>query len=177
MIIYFKRHLKVDFNWNKYCTSKEFNIACQKYDTEPIIDNDIEHYEFVIEKVYISSLTRTEQTLKVLKINKPFEKLSELNEVPIKAFTKTTIKIPTSIWMAIGRIQWLINSNKQPETRAETNARIELFIEKIEKENKNTLIIGHGFYFSQLRRKLIEKGFKTERKRILNNGQVVEFYK
>ena len=178
MNIYFKRHDKVNFKWNKKYTSTQFNNACKQYDEAPIIETLSETTRYTVDKVYISNLSRTEQTFAKLKMDVLFEKLTELDEVPIKAFKETKRKFPTVIWMLMGRIQWKLNIGTQPETQHQTTLRVDKFLQDFLIENQNILIIGHGFYFTVLRKRLLKQGFKTDKNKIrLKNGETIKFSK
>ncbi len=177
--IHFKRHVKVDFKWNSLYNAKGFNSACIKYDTTHIIPQSIPKNKHKFNNIYISTLLRTEQTANIFGINTlNVQKTKILNEVPIKAFVKTSLKLPTSIWLFMGRVQWFFNKNTQPETRIETVHRIEKLMDTIENESGNILIIGHGFYFLQFKKVLKQKGFVlSKQKTRLKNGETIVFIK
>ncbi len=177
MNIYLMRHFKVDFEWEKKYSSKEFKIACEKYDNCDIVIQNIEFDSKDIQQIYISDLIRSDLTYKALKIDIKADKTELINEVPIAPFINTKFKLPTFIWMVFGRIQWLLNIKKQPEIRYDTLKKIEILISRLEKENNDTLIIGHGFYFSELKRVLKKRKYSGKGKSHYKNGEIVKFNK
>ena len=177
MNIYLMRHFKVDFGWKKKYSSKEFEIACKEYDNSDIINQNIRFDSKGIQQVYISDLIRSDLTYKALKIDIKSDKTELINEVPIVPFINTKFKLPTFIWMTFGRIQWLLNIKKQPEIRYDTLKKIETLISRLEKEKNDTLIIGHGFYFSQLKKVLKKKRYSGKGKSHYKNGEIVKFNK
>ena len=176
MNIYLMRHFEVDFNWDKKYTSEEFKLACKKYDQSGIIHQNIEFDTSNIQ-IYTSELIRSHLTYKSLKTNRSTYKTSLINEVPITPFINTKYKIPTSLWMVIGRLQWYLNIKTQPEVKNDTLYKITLLINQLEKANKNTLIIGHGFYFSQLKKILKRKNYSGNSKNYYKNGEIIKFSK
>ena len=177
MNIYLMRHFKVNFNWKKKYSSKEFKIACEEYDNSNIVIQNTEFDSKDIQQIYISNLIRSNLTYKALKIEIKANKKELINEVPIAPFVNTNLKLPIFIWMTFGRIQWLLNIKQQPETKRDTLKKIKSLINLLEEEKKDTLIIGHGFYFSQLKRELKKNKYSGKRKLYFKNGEIVKFIK
>ncbi len=48
-------------------------------------------------------------------------------------------------------------------------------MEKVEAGNVDTLLVGHGFYFSQLENELEKRGYKGKRVRFFKNGEVASY--
>ncbi len=176
MKIYLMRHFKVNFSWKKMYNSADFDIAYNAYDNSLIIPKNI-GLNISFKNLYISHLSRTNETFKSLRLTSTPVKTDLLNEVPLKSFTKLPFKIPTTLWFVIGRIQWYFNISRQIEGKRKTNLRIKEFLALIEKEKQDCLIIGHGFYFAQMRIILKKNGYLGHNIRHYKNGQVVEFIK
>ena len=119
MKVYLMRHFKVDFNWKKKYNSEEFDLACKMYDSNPIVSSR-ETLDFEVDKVYISGLSRTSETANALGLTKKINMTDLLNEVPMKSFIDTPLRLPTSIWLVFGRLQWFLNKKRQPEIKAQT---------------------------------------------------------
>ncbi|MGS0526999.1 hypothetical protein ACU8V7_19510 [Zobellia nedashkovskayae] len=170
------RHFKVDFEWEKKYTSTEFKLACEKYDSSKIIRQNVEFNHKDIQ-VYISELIRSEATYIALGFYKNAYKTGLINEVPIAPFSKTNLKLPTALWKVMGRLQWFLNIKRQPEIRHQTLNRIQVLMNRSKMKKKDILIIGHGFYFSQLKRILKKRGYSGNGKSYYKNGEIVKFYK
>lgn len=178
MKIHLLRHLKVDFNWGNYYDSVGFDEARRTYNQNPIIISlpvDISNLDF--ETVYMSELTRTQETFDSLKLDTIPIKTALLNEVRVRSYKDTKKQLPTALWKIRGILQWYTGNKRQIETRKDTIIRIKAFVELIEKDNKNKLIIGHGFFFSQLVSYLRKNGYKGRNKRIFKNGDVLTLEK
>ena len=174
MNIYLMRHFKVDFEWEKKYTSNGFKIACEKYDNSNIISQNID-FNFADIQIYVSELIRSNETYKALGINIKANKISLIDEVPVVPFIKTKYKLPTPLWMIIGRIQWFLNIKKQPEIRHDTLKKIETLMYKLKKEGNDVFIIGHGFYFTLLKRVLKKNGYFGDGKSHYKNGEIIKF--
>lgn len=176
MNIYLMRHFKVDFEWKKKYTSRGFKIAAEAYNSSNIIIQDVAFHHRDVQ-VYISELMRSHLTYKALGMDIEAQKTDLINEVPIAPFIDTDFKIPTPVWRVMGRVQWFLNIKRQPEIRRETLNRIETLINRLEKEKSDVLIIGHGFYFSQLKNVLKNRGYAGRGKSYYKNGEMVKFTK
>lgn len=176
MNIYLMRHFKVAFTWNKTYTSKDFKVACQQYDNATIINQNtsLNDTNYI---VYTSNLIRSHLTYVALNINNKMEKNEHIHEVPIAPFIDTSFKLPTFLWMLMGRLQWYINSKRQPETKKETYFRIEKLITQLKNSKDDILIIGHGFYFSQLKKVLKQNNYLGNSKSYYKNGEIITFHK
>jgi len=175
--IYLMRHFEVDFKWKKKYSSEEFKTACEDYDTSGIINQNVKFDKNSIQQIFISDLKRSYLTYKGLEIDVHATKTDLINEVPMAPFINTKLKLPMSVWMTFGRIQWFFNNKRQPETKKDTYQKIENLLSQLEENKDNVLIVGHGFYFSQLKRVLKKKNYKGSGKSHYKNGEVIKFTK
>ena len=175
MKIYLMRHFKVDFTWKKLYSSSDFSNACSTYDKRNIIPDSSTQLDMKYEDIHISGLRRTKDTAMALGLGTNLIKSNLLNEVPMTAFTRSKIVLPTALWLTIGRLQWALNSKKQPEKKYETDRRIEEFINLIESKNRDCLVIGHAFYFARLKKELKRRKYVGSSISYYKNGSIVEF--
>lgn len=160
------RHAKVNMKWEKKYDSKQYDLACKKYDESEIVPiSEIMSIKDSADMVYISDLPRSYETACQLFGRRDFCRTSLVNEVPSRSFKDTDKKYPLWIWKSVSRIQWFFNSKRQPETREETIIRARKTIELVENNNEDCFIITHGFYMRTLVKELRSKGYKIERKR------------
>jgi broad specificity phosphatase PhoE len=174
MKITYIRHLEVDFKWSRMCSSEEFDAACQTYDTSKTMGSvRSEPYSGT---VYTSTLCRTEETAKALFGNDTgIIKTDLLNEVPLQSFMTTPARFPTWVWMIIGRAQWYINNTSQTETKRQSKQRIIAFLDLIQVENQDCVIVGHGFYFTEFVKELKTRGARGNMNRRIKTGEKREF--
>lgn len=102
--------------WKKSCSSDEFDEECRLYDTAPIEEMTRVATNEVPTK-YVSILDRSTQTAKMLYGERDFCKSELIHEVPMKAAFDTKLKLPIWVWYFLGRIQWMTDSKRQPETK------------------------------------------------------------
>ena len=118
------RHEKVDMQWSKKYNSVTYDLACDKYDRCPIVFSQREYFDIDDTKpVYISELSRTYETACRLYKKTEFCKTAFLNEVPLRSFRDTDKIYPLWLWNLAGRVQWLLQSERQAETKKDTVLR------------------------------------------------------
>lgn len=173
------RHGKVDMKWSKWCTSKQFDFECCQYDEAalvPISCNDLQNDGG--EEIYISTLKRSRITAEILFKRKLFIETELLNEVPLKSFCDCRIKLPLWLWNVIGRAEWLLQCNRQPEGRSMTEQRADKVIQLLGKKNKDCILVSHGFFMRTLIRRLESNGFTIDKKKLgFANLEKVTAYK
>lgn len=152
------RHARVDYKWKFWCNSYEFNRSCDEYDRSSI-DYSNKYNIKTDNPIYISELSRSYDTAKLIFGENKFIKMNLFNEVPIKAFTDKTIKLPLIIWRILGRIQWYMNSNNQIETKDTTYKRAKEAVDFLEKKNQDCFIICHACYMRVLLKELKYRGY------------------
>lgn len=163
MKIYIIRHAKVDMKWPKLCTSMEFDRACEKYDESSIIDSTAQNKGLNIQKLYVSELSRSQETAKCLFPSHKFVIKGLLNEVPLKSSFDCYIKLPLLLWNITGRLQWFLNNTRQPEIQRCTIARAEKISELLLKNKEDAILVTHGFYMKTLISQFRKHSFKIKR--------------
>lgn len=167
------RHAKVDMIWPKKCSSKEFDNACKQYDKANIVNNDIKAINIDSDNIYVSSLYRSKETAKRLFPNRYFSEI-EVGEVPLKSYKDCSLQIPLWIWNVMGRMQWYFNNRRQDENRLETVERCIRVIDKLESEDKDSVIVTHAFFLKIFIKCLKHRGYSIDGNNIrLSNLQIV----
>lgn len=108
------RHFKVDHQWKRKCTYNEFFDDLAAYNTKPVIEP--KELNFPIEKVYISTLPRTEATAKYLVGTKTIVKTDLINEVDFSGRSRIRVRLSNSFWYLIAATKWQFNSRRINET-------------------------------------------------------------
>lgn len=152
--IYLIRHFKVKDAKKSWLNSEEFDAWVDAYDQYELeyIDVDLPQK---IEKIYASSLQRTQKT--ATHLGGEFEPVELLVEVPPKAFMKTQIKLPKSLWLSISRLLWYFNRSSE-ENKKESIARADRFIDSVDL-TQDILIVTHGFFMKVLIKRFVKCGF------------------
>lgn len=152
------RHGKVDMEWKKWYTSEQFDEDCTKYDISPIAPVD-DKEEMTIVSIYISTLKRSRQTAEQLFGDKTFLETELLDEVPLKSFCDCKVLLPLWMWNVGGRLQWMMQSRRQPERKADTQKRAKRLIENLIEQNRDCILVSHGFFMRTLIAELKRQGF------------------
>ena len=168
------RHGKVDFQWKKWSTSKQFDEDCIMYDEAPIFPLSSDGTWVGYKNIYISSLRRSRETANLLFGEKDFIATKLIDEVPLCAGITSSKKLPLIFWNVLGRLQWFFNIHSQKECRRDTTYRAEQFIEMIIKGETDCIIVTHGFFMHILLNQMKKKSFQISHTRLnYSNGECV----
>ena len=143
------RHAKVIFNWKKKYTADEFAAAQAVYDKAPIerIDDlEIRHIRDALPEqfeLYTSTLKRSIETAEMLFPGKTPIQLPELSEIPIYPYRDSDTALSLWRWLFWGRVQWLYNHPRQKRIKQTVEHEVDDLIALM--QNKNAVIVGHGF--------------------------------
>ncbi|MDE6699954.1 MAG: histidine phosphatase family protein [Acetatifactor sp.] len=158
------RHEKVDMFWKQQYNSSAYDLACMQYDQCPIVISGREYIEpDDTATVYISELSRTYETACRIFQKTDFLKTPLLNEVPLKSFRDTDKPYPLWLWNIAGRLQWILQSNRQAESRHQTILRAKELIALLESRQEDCYLITHGFYLRTLIRELKKQGYRIRK--------------
>lgn len=170
------RHFKVDHPWKRRCYYKEFLEDFDAYNIKPVIEP--KELEFPIEKVYISTLPRTEATARFLKGDKTIIKTALIDEVDFSGCSRIKFRMSNTLWYLIAATKWQFNSRRVNETIKHTRSRAAEFLKLLEEKNEDCIVVSHGMFLLVLMNLMTNKGYsggvKTNR---LANGQVIEMEK
>lgn len=155
------RHGKVNMKWPGKCSSEEFDMACEEYDR-----SDLEYINVVSSKrqtgsIYVSHLSRSIHTAKLLFPDSEYYEMSEIGEVPLKSFVDTPKRLPLWMWNVLGRVQWYIGSGRQLEKRKDTIQRANKVIDLCERKKEDCILVTHGFFMHTLLKVLKNRGYQV----------------
>jgi hypothetical protein len=167
------RHFKVGFKWKMFYNSSEYEVDCGGYNTSPVITTDVNITS--ADRLITSTMSRAMETSKHIFKRDPDISDNNLCEVPIKPFTNTKIPLPKLAWDIIGRLQWRLGINKQPESYAQSRLRVRSFLETLIKKGENVVIVCHGWIIKLLIRELRAHGFTGPNPVFIRNGVPYEF--
>ena len=157
------RHAKPDFTWEKSYDSAAFDAACAAYDEAGADAFSPDVFDARDKTIYVSDCRRALETAKAMFPDAEIVTTDLLREVPLRSFRDTTKSLPLWYWNLRGRLQWMRGSARQPETRQETTRRAEAFVDLLEKEDRDAVLITHGFYLTTLLKALRIRGFVLTR--------------
>ncbi len=168
------RHAEVDFSWNGKSTSDMFDSDCIGYDSASIKEIKYRIPLIAYKRIYISELSRTKDTAKILFPDRDYIVSGLINEVPLRSSFDTKKKMPLWLWNFSGRLQWFVNSARQTEGRNKTRERAGRFVTMITNENIDCAIVTHGFFMHTLLSEMKKAGFRTNISSVAyKNGEYV----
>ena len=185
------RHAEVDFRWSRRCTSEGFDSDCSRYDIASIKKikygmqsrssiagkhncSESVEYEKVYQRIYISELSRSLDTAEILFPDCDYTVSGLINEVPLRSSFDTKKTMPLWFWNILGRLQWLMNSTRQAESRNKTASRARQFVTMICDENTDCAVVTHGFFMHTLLNEMKKAGFRTNKSSAAyKNGEYV----
>lgn len=147
---------------------------CVRYDEAHIVyvDESEPEYAGVGEMIYISELSRTYETAHRLFGERAFCRTCLLNGVPLRSFRDTGKRYPLWVWNFVGRMQWLLENKRQPESRRETVLRAEKTVELAEDYGVDCYMITHGFYLRTLLRVLEKRRYEIRKPHKMGIGNL-----
>lgn len=83
-----------------------------------------------------------------------------IGEVPLRSFMDTEKRLPLWMWNILGRVQWYIGSSRQLEKRNSTIQRANKVIDLCESQNKDCILVTHGFFMKTLIRVLKNRKYQ-----------------
>ncbi|KJS83388.1 MAG: hypothetical protein JM58_12795 [Peptococcaceae bacterium BICA1-8] len=157
------RHFEVDLPMKKRLSSSEFDELVKLYDLSKIrLGKSTISRVKEWDKCYCSDLPRAVETAKHIFQGDIYITVL-LREVPLVSIINTNFKLSYVFWLTFGRLGWLFAHKSQPESKSETETRVDKFISEIETQgNLNILIVSHGFIMRLIKDKLRKRGFKGE---------------
>lgn len=166
------RHFKVNCPAPKYMNSDDFIEYQRKYDIESVIENEVVLDEDMWPVCFCSTLPRAVTTAERI-YHGNIIKTDLLREVPMSPPIRIKRRIPGFFWSADARFAWFRNHKSQKEGAKETKKRVKKFLEMIDFESdQNVLIVSHGFVCFTLVRTLRKHGFEGKIPVHIRNGQL-----
>ncbi len=170
MKIYLMRHYKVDCRIKPFGSSLVFDALFKQYLTAPVILQ--EPIPIDCSRVYTSKLSRSITTAQNLTVSSEPIATELLNEVPVGSPFDTPFVWSTTLLYLIARLQWRLAVRRQPEVHSETHKRITELIDLVESDESDCLLVGHGFLFFILKRRLKKRGYLGKTPFDFKNGEV-----
>ncbi len=167
------RHFKVDQKIDRtFLSPKEFNRVMKEYDTCSVLPNGLKINSADWDICYCSTLPRAITTAEII-YSGEIIKSELLVEVPISAFTKRNIKLPTSLWHIGARYAWYKSYKSQLENIEGTRERINKFYDVILNSGyERILIVAHGYFLHMFYQEMKKKGFTGDVDLNIRNGEL-----
>ncbi len=114
-------------------------------------------------RVYTGTTRGSAGTAELLfDLPEPVIKTPLLDDVPLRAFWDTEKPCPLRVWQAAGRAQWFLGSRRQSETRTDTMRRVGEFLDLLEAEDRDCIVVSRGLTMAALKTALRRRGYCLE---------------
>ena len=144
------------------------------YDLSPIKNVTYSIPQTVYQKIYVSELSRSKDTAKILFPNEEYFESQLINEVPLKSSFDTKMNMPLWFWNLTGRLQWFVNSRRQDKGHGKTKERAKEFVVMIRNDDMDVAVVTHGFYMHSLLQEMKKAGFRMTGSSVkFKNGEYV----
>ena len=174
MKIILMRHYRVDLCFKSDYHSEGFDKVSSQYNDSSVLwqaPPDLPSY-----KLYASSMKRAQQTAQ-LAFQRPFNILSGVQEVTMRSFMDTNLRLPLWLWELMGRIQWRFGSSRPYENYNETMKRLNGAIEEVDRHGESSIIVMHGLAMRYMVKVLRSRGYKGPQIIHAKNGETYEYTK
>lgn len=163
------RHASVKLEQKGWVGAKKASRLRENYDTAPIKQFDPDTVLSKIPKritdtIYVSALPRSIATgLKLFGDSATIVSISDLNEFEMH-MVWLPLYLPYKAWTSISRTMWLMGLEK-PGTESFDEAKDRVkdmcsFIEKKAEQNKQVILVTHGFINRNITKELEKRGWK-----------------
>ena len=117
-------------------------------------------------RIYTGTDSASAQTAAALfDMSEAPEQTPLLNDIPVRSFRDTEKTHSYRFWQNMGKIQWYLGNDRQPETRTGTLKRVQALLEQLEEEEKDCVLITGGLTRSALLQLLSRRGYLIEGER------------
>jgi broad specificity phosphatase PhoE len=170
MTVTLLRHFKVLNQRPRRLTPDGYRADVKAYDEADVAPQEADPPPG-FRRIITSGLRRTHLTCALLFGDRPFQSTHLLDEVSTAPFTDRDRPYDALFLDVMARLQWRLGSPRQPESRRETIARADRFIDEYLSDGGDCLVIGHGFFFRVLSARMLRRGFHGRRVVYLRNGE------
>ena len=154
---------RTDFNWEKQYDAAGFEQALEAERRSSAVPYGGRRSEAAAYRVYTGTARAAAETAEMLfALTEPPIRTPLLDDVPLRAFRDTGARYPLRLWQIMGRLQWAAGSPRQPESRAATLRRVGEFVDLLEAEEQDCVVVCRTLTMSALKRTLRSRGFLLE---------------
>lgn len=183
--IFLIRHAVVAMEKPILCSAAKAARLQESYNHLPVYNFNPNKIQNLLEgdsyTIYTSTMQRAIETAEMISQKQlPIVSSSVFNEYELPMISIPLIPLPYVVWTSISRLFWLSHLSKKNESRSQARKRMKRaagYLESLAKENKQVMLIAHGFLIREVRRELRKKGWIIEYKEGNGNLAVTKLVK
>ena len=114
-------------------------------------------------RVYTGTTRASRETAALLfSLAEPPTETALLDDVLPRAFADTARLRPLRLWLAMAAAQWAVGNSRQRESRRETYSRLSRFVDTIEADGRDCVVVSRGLAMYALKHVLRRRGYVLE---------------
>ena len=114
-------------------------------------------------RLYIGTAPAAAETAEMLfDYTEPPESTPLLDDAAPRAWRETDKTYPLRRWQSMARLQWRFGGGRQVETRRETMARAGEFVDRLEADGRDSIVISRGWMMEALKSVLRRRGYAID---------------
>ena len=157
------RQAETDMQWEKRCDAASFERAVETDLASRAAPCAVRQNDAASYRIYTGTCPAAMDTAAMLfACSEPPISTSLLDDVPLRAFEDTGASRPLWMWRIMGQAQWFFGSARQPESRQDTTSRVMRFVDRLETEDRDCVVICRGLVMATLKSVLRSCGYLLE---------------
>ncbi len=157
------RQAETDMPWAERCDAAGFEQALRQELACHIVPVSVRKGDASAYRVFTGTSPASAETAELLfDLKNPPVRTPLLDDVPLRAFQDTQALHTPRFWLTAARAQWTLGSARQPETRRQTERRAGEFVDMLEKDEFDSVVVCRGLTMTALKSVLRRRGYVLE---------------
>ena len=146
------RQAEPDMKWEKSYDAENFARAYETARNQSTSPVSARRSDAAAYRVYTGTSKAAAETAELLfELAEPPVNTPLLDDVELRPFRDTDKKCPLWQWRTMGCIQWALGSERQAESGKETLERLRSFVDQLEAEDQDCIVICGGLILAVLK--------------------------
>lgn len=157
------RQAEPDIMREESCDAEGFSRALASAKNRSTMVKPLRRSDAAAYRVYTGTSRAAAETAELLfELAEPPVKTPSIDDVKLRPCRDTDKKYPLWQWRTMGCIQWAFGSDRQAESGRETLARLRGFLDRLQAENQDCIVICGGLILTLLKMILRFRGYCLE---------------
>ncbi len=157
------RQAEPDMKWEKSYDAAGFAYAVETARNQGMAAAPVRRSDAAAYRVYTGTSRAVAETAELLfEHAEPPVKTPLLDDVQLRPYRDTDKKSPLWQWRTLGAVQWLFGSDRQAESGKEALERLRSFVNRLESEDRDCIVICGGLALAMLKMILRFRGYCLE---------------
>ena len=154
---------QTDMPWAPRCSAQAFARAAEEELSRGAAPVSVRRSDAAAYRVYTGTNRASRETAELLfSLSGPPTQTPLLDEAAPQPFRDTQTEYPLSLWRTMAEVQWALGSARQGESREETLRRAGEFVDRLEEEEWDSVVICRSRIMASLKTVLRRRGYLLE---------------